>query len=82
MCHSCGKYGHKSIDCCNKDGAKKDDGKNNNSGEQKCYGCNKVGHTMAWECPEKEKEKETGLVVFMSVQTPEMISCGSAGARS
>jgi uncharacterized OB-fold protein len=24
MCHTCGKYGHKSVDCCSKDGAKKE----------------------------------------------------------
>jgi hypothetical protein len=65
-CRSCGKYGHKSADCGSKDGAKKDDDKKSNPGEQTFYRCNKAGH-MGWQCP--DKDKEMGLVIFMASAT-------------
>jgi hypothetical protein len=68
--------GHKSVHCCSKGGESNiydDKGKKPDFSQRKCYECHKMGH-MEFQC--LEKNKETGLVVFMAREDDEEIAAG------
>ena len=91
-CHNCGKYGHKSVDCRDKNNSGGGGGDTGGGGFQgKCYKCHKKGH-KARDCM-KGKNNESGdsgeiaevaLTVWdfgddLSVELAENVTVGNIG---
>ena len=86
-CHNCGKYGHKAVECKDKNnntGGASNKGNSNGSGREfkgKCYKCGEKGH-MKRDCPKgKDEIAEVALTAMDIGFTGKCFECSEVSHK-